>query len=307
MKFLVTGGTGTFGSAVVKYLLANTNDEIIVFSRDETKQYLLKNEISQNKRVQFVIGDVRDKNSMKKYFKDVDYVFHAAALKHIPACQENPLQAIMTNIIGTSNVFDLAIENNVKKVIYLSTDKAVNPTSVMGMTKSIAEQIVKNNNSNTEFVITRFCNLAISQGSVIPLWISQIKQGKNITLTSEQMNRYFISTNDAVDLVIKAFQLGKQGEIFIKKAKQYNLKTIAESLIKIYDSNVKIDITGIRSGEKLNEQLFSPDEFAEEYDDFYILKGDKKVILPNYVEDEATTITDVKNWLNDESKKLALV
>jgi len=299
MKFLVTGGTGTFGSAVVKHLLANTDADVVVFSRDETKQYILKNEIAHNKRVKFVIGDVRDKNSMKKSFKNVDYVFHAAALKHIPACQENPVQAIMTNIIGTSNVFDLAIENEIKKVIYLSTDKAINPTSVMGMTKSIAEQIVKNNQSNTEIVITRFCNLAISQGSVIPLWISQIKQGKNISLTSEQMNRYFISTAEAVDLVMKAFEQGKHGETYVKKAKQYNLKTIAECLLEIYNSDSKIDITGVRSGEKLREVILAPNEFAEEHDDFYILKGNQKVIIPDIVENKETTMQNLKEWIKE--------
>ena len=299
MRFLVTGGTGSFGKAVIKKLLAQTDAEIICLSRDEKKQYDLKNEFNSD-RVKYIIGNIRNRHDIEPCFNGVDYVFHAAALKQIPACQENPLQATLTNVIGSQNVFESAIKNGVKKVVYLSTDKVVNPVSVMGMTKSIAEQIAINNQSKTEIIITRFCNIAISQGSVIPLWINQIKQEKDLTLTCENMTRYFMDVNDAVDLVLTAFNQGKQGEIFIKKAKQYNLKLIAESLIKIFNSSSKVKLIGIRDGEKMSEQLFGDNELAIEKDGYYILSKNGKLLqLPNVVESEEETFKAVQKWIEN--------
>ena len=209
---LITGGTGTFGSAFLEYCIKQNAKEIRIFSRDEKKQYELKQKYLDNFKVKFYIGDVRDIESLNRAMLNVDYVFHAAAMKQVPSCEQHPMEAVKTNIIGSENVLNSAIKNNVKKVVLLSTDKAVYPTSAMGMTKAYMEKIAlqkSREQSGTEICITRFCNLISSNGSVVPLFINQIKNNQPLTITDPFMSRYFMSLQQAIELVEKAFIEGK--------------------------------------------------------------------------------------------------
>lgn len=294
MKYLITGGTGTFGRAMVERILSQGRDDVVVLSRDEDKQYWMSKEIDSD-RVKFVIGDVRNKESIKRHFQNVDYVFHAAAMKQVPSCQGNPMEAVMTNVIGTSNVLELAIENKVKKVVFLSTDKAVEPSSIMGMTKAISEAIALKmaNNANTDICITRFGNLVMSRGSVVPLFLKQAKEEKPLTLTHERMNRFMMTVDDAIDLVMYAFRSGSNGSIFVKKAKNYNLEFVARAILRITDAKSFIKLVGIREGEKLSETLISKDEKAIDCGDFFEIS--KRFSKSDLSEDYSTNTVDVEN------------
>lgn len=257
-KILITGGTGTFGKACTKYLLENTKvRKIYIFSRDEQKQFKFKNEISENdfQRISFLIGDIRDKERLIRAFNGINYVIHSAAQKHVPSCEYNPFEAVKTNIIGAENIINSAIDNNVEKVIALSTDKAVEPINLYGATKCVMEKLfIQGNNysaGKTKFSVTRYGNVIASRGSVLPLWHKNVEEGKHIYLTDKRMTRFVISIEDAILFVLKSLLNMSGSEIFIPKLKSINMFETAKLV-----SN-KIKISGIRQGEKLHETLIS--------------------------------------------------
>jgi len=279
---LVTGGTGSFGKAFIKKLLSTNFKEIRVFSRDEKKQEELRNQINNNK-IKFYIGDTRDAKSIDEACKNVDFIFHAAALKQVPSCEFYPLEAIKTNIYGTENTINAAIKHRVKKLILLSTDKAVYPINAMGMSKAMAEKVLiaksKNLNKNdTTLCVTRYGNVMLSRGSVIPHFINQIKSNKSITITNPNMTRFMMSLSQSVDLVIYAMKNGKQGDIFVQKSPAATIDTLAKALIKIHKKNNKIKIIGIRHGEKDHETLISKEEMprSKSEKNFYRIISDNR-------------------------------
>ena len=256
---LITGGTGSFGNAVLQKFINTDINEIRIFSRDEKKQDDMRRQY-QNKKIKFYIGDVREKQSIDQAIVGVDFVFHAAALKQVPSCEFYPMEAVRTNIIGTENLLDAAINNNVKKVICLSTDKAVYPINAMGVSKSLMEKVfvAKSRVSNKIKIIgTRYGNVMASRGSVIPLFYEQIKSGKPITITDSNMTRFMMTLEDAVELVLFAFENGNSGDIFVQKAPSTTIGNLAETMKKIYNSNSEIKNIGIRHGEKIHETLLS--------------------------------------------------
>ena len=272
---LITGGTGSFGTTFLKKL---SNDflfkEVRIFSRDEKKQDDLRKLINNNK-VKFIIGDVRDRISVDYAVNGCDFIFHAAALKQVPSCEFFPMQAVKTNIIGTNNVLLSAEKFNVTKVVVLSTDKASYPINAMGMSKALMEKIAfskarKLNNSFTIFNVTRYGNVMGSRGSVIPLFIKQIKEGKNITITNPNMTRFMMTLDDAINLVVYAFNNGNQGDLFVQKSPA-TVETLAEALIDLYKSKSKIEIIGTRHGEKLHETLVTKEDMlkAEDLENYY--------------------------------------
>jgi UDP-N-acetylglucosamine 4,6-dehydratase/5-epimerase len=295
---LITGGTGSFGNAVLKRLINSDIKEIRIFSRDEKKQDDMRHQLKNNK-VKFYIGDVRDKRSVDGAMKGVDYVFHAAALKQVPSCEFFPIQAVRTNVFGTENVLDSAIKHAVKNIVVLSTDKACYPINAMGISKAMMEKVAiakgrtLGDDSETKICCTRYGNVMASRGSVIPLWIDQIKAGKDITITDPNMTRFMMTLDDAVDLVIYAFQIGKNGDLFVQKAPAVTLEVLANSLIDLYRSDSKIRIIGTRHGEKLYESLVTREEMAKAEDlveyyripcdsrdlnyDTYFIEGQEKV------------------------------
>jgi len=254
---LITGGTGSFGNAVLKRFLDTDIKEIRIFSRDEKKQDDMRHAL-QNPKVKFYLGNVRDRHSVDGAMKGVDYVFHAAALKQVPSCEFFPMEAVRTNVMGTENVIDSAIEHGVKRVINLSTDKAVYPINAMGISKALGEKvaIAKSRGAgsyNTIICSTRYGNVMASRGSVIPLFVDQIKAKKPITITDPSMTRFMMTLEDAVDLVLYAFKNGKPGDIFVQKAPSCTVETLAKALIELYNSKSKIKVIGTRHGEKVFE------------------------------------------------------
>lgn len=279
---LITGGTGSFGNAVLKKFVNSDLSEIRIFSRDEKKQDDLRKKINAEK-VKFYIGDVRDYKSVKRVTKGVDYIFHAAALKQVPSCEFFPMEAVKTNIYGTNNVLDAAEENNVSKVIVLSTDKAVYPINVMGMTKAMLEKVMiakaRNlTNSKIVFCGTRYGNVMGSRGSVIPLFVDAIKNKKPITITDPNMTRFMMTLEDAVDLVMFAFENGNSGDIFVHKAPAATIEVLAQALIDLYSSKSKIKYIGTRHGEKIYETLVNREEMAkaEDLKHFYRIPSDNR-------------------------------
>ncbi len=268
---LITGGTGSFGNAVLKRFLHTDIKEIRVFSRDEKKQEDMRIKLNDPK-VKFYIGDVRNYDSVSNAMHGVDYVFHAAALKQVPSCEFYPMEAVRTNILGAENVLNAAITQHIKKVIVLSTDKAVYPINAMGMSKALMEKLMVAKAISlgyayeTVFCGTRYGNVMASRGSVIPLFVKQIKEKKPLTITDPNMTRFLMSLNDAVDLVIYAFQHGQQGDRFIQKAPASTIYDLAMALIELFNSDSKIRIIGTRHGEKLHETLLTREEFAEAED-----------------------------------------
>jgi len=309
-RLLITGGTGSFGTAVLERFLGNSKfGEIVIFSRDEKKQHDMRQNFPSAK-VKFVIGDTRDRDSVTKVMEGVDAVFHAAALKHVPTGEFFPLELVKTNILGTENVFSAAKQAKVKKVILLSTDKAVYPINTMGMTKAIAEKLMAvysgDKHSTTIFSAVRYGNVMASRGSVIPLFVEQIKKGKDITITNPEMTRFMLSLDDALDLVELALLKAEAGNIFIKKAPAATIDTVAESLIGIFKSKSKIKIIGTRKGEKIHETLASSVELADSDDlgDFfkvrtvfgldyekYFTKGVTKKISEDFSSDKAPRLS----------------
>ena len=277
---LITGGTGSFGNAFLKKIINTNIKEVRIFSRDEKKQHDMR--VSwQNDKIKFYIGDVRNYNSLNSSMKNVDYIFHAAALKQVPSCEFFPFEAVQTNVIGTENVLNCAIENHVKKVVCLSTDKAVYPINSMGISKAMMEKIAtakSRMSDNTIITITRYGNVLASRGSVVPHFIDQIKASKDITITDPNMSRFIMTLEQAVDLVLFAFSNGKQGDIFVQKAPAATIDMIANTLIDIFNTKSNIKIIGPRHGEKLYESLLSKEEFsiAEDLGDFYKVKADNR-------------------------------
>lgn len=265
---LITGGTGSFGNAVLKRFLDTDIKEIRIFSRDEKKQDDMRH-VLQNSKVKFYIGDVRDKRSVDGAMNGVDYVFHAAALKQVPSCEFFPIQAVRTNVLGTENVLDSAIQHGIKNVIVLSTDKACYPINAMGISKAMMEKVAiakarsLGENAKTIICCTRYGNVMASRGSVIPLWIEQMKAGKDITITDANMTRFMMTLDDAVDLVIYAFQNGANGDLFVQKAPAATLDVLAKSLIELYKLPTTVRSIGTRHGEKLYETLVTREEMAK--------------------------------------------
>ena len=287
---LITGGTGTFGSAFIERCLKYFPKEIRIFSRGEKKQYDLKQKYNNISNIKFYIGDIRDKSSVDKVMKNVDYVFHAAAMKHVPICEENPIEAIKINIIGSNNILDSAIEHQVKKVICLSTDKAVYPSSLMGITKAGMEKVALSKakeQNNTQIVITRFCNLLISNGSVVPLFIDQIKNNKPLTITNPNMTRFFMTLNDALDLIEEALFEGKNGDIYVKKASSCSIKFLTDSIKELLNvQNYPEKILGERPGEKTHEYLITKEElpFCSIKNNYFIISQNIKNNIDDYNE-----------------------
>lgn len=268
---LITGGTGSFGNAVLNRFLDTEIKEIRIFSRDEKKQDDMRHRLN-NPKVKFYIGDVRDKRSLDGAMMGVDYVFHAAALKQVPSCEFFPMQAVQTNVMGTENVLDSAIQHNVKNVVVLSTDKAAYPINAMGISKAMMEKVAiakarsLGDHAATTICCTRYGNVMASRGSVIPLWIEQMKAGKVITITDPNMTRYMMTLNDAVDLVLYAFINGVNGDLFVQKAPAATLQVLAEALKELYNATTEIKVIGTRHGEKLYETLVTREEMAKSED-----------------------------------------
>jgi UDP-glucose 4-epimerase len=268
---LITGGTGSFGNAVLRHFFNSDIGEIRIFSRDEKKQDDMRHEL-QTDRVRFYIGDVRDKRSVDGAMNGVDYVFHAAALKQVPSCEFFPMQAVKTNVIGTENVLDSAIEHEVKRIVVLSTDKACYPINAMGISKAMMEKVAiakgraLGENAKTVICATRYGNVMASRGSVIPLWVDQIKTGKEIAITDPNMTRFMMTLDDAVDLVLYAFENGHSGDLFIQKAPAATLDTLAVALKSLFKTDTPIHIIGTRHGEKLYETLVTREEMVKAID-----------------------------------------
>jgi UDP-N-acetylglucosamine 4,6-dehydratase len=278
---LITGGTGSFGNAVLqKFLKTDHFKEIRIFSRDEKKQDDMRNQL-KNTKLKFFIGDVRDYESIEPATRGVDYIFHAAALKQVPSCEFFPMQAVKTNVEGTQNVIKAAGQNNVKKIICLSTDKAAYPINAMGISKAMMEKVAiaeSRNLQNTIVCLTRYGNVMASRGSVIPLFINQIKNGLPLTITDPNMTRFLMSLNDAVDLVLFAFENGNQGDLFVNKAPAATIGDLAEAIKALAKVDNLINVIGTRHGEKLYETLCTREEMAkaEDMGDFYRIPADNR-------------------------------
>jgi UDP-glucose 4-epimerase len=271
VKLLITGGTGSFGKAVLnRFLHTDEFSEIRIFSRDEKKQDDLRKQLN-NPKVKFYIGDVRDQRSVETAVKGVDYIFHAAALKQVPSCEFFPVEAVKTNVLGTENVLDAAIRFGVKNVVVLSTDKACYPINAMGISKAMMEKVMvaksrDTNGKGSVFCGTRYGNVMASRGSVIPLFVKQIKEGKPITITDPNMTRFMMTLEDAVDLVLFAFENGKPGDMFVQKAPAAIIETLAKALKELYQSDAEIKLIGTRHGEKLYESLVNREEMVKAID-----------------------------------------
>jgi UDP-N-acetylglucosamine 4,6-dehydratase/5-epimerase len=277
---LITGGTGSFGNAVLKRFLHTDIGEIRIFSRDEKKQDDMRRRL-QNPKVKFYIGDVRDYRSIETAVIGVDYIFHAAALKQVPSCEFFPVEAVKTNVLGTENMLDAAMKHNVKRVVVLSTDKAVYPINAMGISKAMMEKVMvaKSRLSNTTVMCgTRYGNVMASRGSVIPLFVDQIKAGKPLTLTDPSMTRFMMTLDDAVDLVLFAFQNGNPGDMFVQKSPASTIATLAQALKEMYKSDSEINIIGTRHGEKLFETLVNREEMAkaDDLENYYRVPADNR-------------------------------
>ena len=277
---LIFGGTGSFGSAFLEKINKSKFKEIRIFSRDEKKQFDLRNTY-QNNKIKFIIGDIRDREKLLNVSNKVDYVFHASALKQVPSCEFYPMEAVKTNIIGTNNILDTCLLNNVNTVVCLSTDKAVYPINAMGMTKALMEKIAisKSRNSNkSKVVVTRYGNVLMSRGSVIPHFIGQIKNKKNITITNPEMTRFLMKLEDAINLVIYAIRYGANGQIIVPKTPAANILDLAKAVCKIYNYKFNPKIIGTRHGEKKHETLLSSEEKALsiEKSKYYLIKQDNR-------------------------------
>lgn len=305
---MITGGTGSFGNAVLNRFLDSDIGEIRIFSRDEKKQDDMRHEYQikfpeKADKIKFHIGDVRDRRSVKNAMYGVDYIFHAAALKQVPSCEFFPIEAVKTNVLGTENVLNAAIEEGVKTVICLSTDKAAYPVNAMGTSKAMMEKVIVAKSrtighEKTKICCTRYGNVLCSRGSVVPLWIDQIKEGKPITLTNPDMTRFVMSLSEAVELVLFAFKDGKSGDILVQKAPSCTIETLAKATTKLFDPDHEIKIIGIRHGEKMYETLLTNEECANAVDlgEFYRVPCDKRDL--NY--DKYFTKGDIKRKVLSE-------
>lgn len=298
---LITGGTGSFGNAVLKHFINSDIQEIRIFSRDEKKQEDLRIEYKSDK-LNFIIGDVRDFVSINSAMRGVDFVFQAAALKQVPSCEFYPMQAVKTNILGSENVLEAAARNNVKKVVVLSTDKAVYPINTMGMTKALMEKLAiskardpRVQANNGVFCATRYGNVMASRGSIIPLFIKQIKEGKPLTITEPNMTRFMMSLDESVRLVLFAFENARPGDLFVQKAPAATIITLAEALKELFNANNEIQIIGSRHGEKMYETLCGKEEMskADDLKDFYRIPADLRDLnYTKYVKNYGSKLSD---------------
>jgi UDP-glucose 4-epimerase len=307
---LITGGTGSFGGAVLKRFLVEKNfPEIRIFSRDEKKQDELRNHLKSSK-LKFYLGDVRDRASIDRAMKGVDYVFHAAALKQVPSCEFFPLEATKTNVIGTQNVIDSASAHGVQKVICLSTDKAAYPINAMGISKALMEKVAiaaARDLTGTTICLTRYGNVMASRGSVIPLFVNQIKQGLPITITDPNMTRFFMSLDEAVELVLFAFEHGRPGDLFVNKAPAGTIGNLAEALQRICNKRTDVRIMGTRHGEKLYETLCTREEMmkAEDMGEFYRIPADNRDLnYAQYFSEGEAALSDAQDYHSHNTEQL---
>lgn len=311
---LITGGTGSFGNAVLRRFLDTKVKEIRVFSRDEKKQEDMRIELN-NPKVKFYIGDVRDYDSVNVAMNGVDYIFHAAALKQVPSCEFYPMEAVRTNILGAENVLSAGLVNGVDKVIVLSTDKAVYPINAMGMSKALMEKLMvakartEGEGSKTVLCGTRYGNVMASRGSIIPLFVKQIKEGKPLTVTDPNMTRFLMSLDDAVDLVLYAYRHARQGDIFVQKAPACTIGDLAEAVKKIFKCNNKIKIIGTRHGEKLYETLLTREELAKAKDlgDYFrIVPDDRDLNYNKYFTEGAQQLSSLDDYNSHNTLRLSV-
>ena len=315
---LITGGTGSFGNAVLNRFLRTDIGEIRIFSRDEKKQDDMRHDFQARmpevaNKIKFYIGDVRNKSTLKYAMKGVDYVFHAAALKQVPSCEFFPMEAVKTNVIGTDNTLDAAIDAGVKCVICLSTDKAAYPINAMGITKAIEEKIAvakSRMSGDTKICCTRYGNVMCSRGSVIPLWIDQIRKGNPITLTEPKMTRFIMSLEEAVDLVLFAFENGKNGDILVQKAPACTIQTQAEAVCELFGGKKEeIKVIGIRHGEKMYETLLTKEEAAKAIDmgNFYAVPADNRDLnYDKYFKEGDVKRATIEEFNSDNTYRLNL-
>jgi UDP-N-acetylglucosamine 4,6-dehydratase len=309
---LITGGTGSFGNAVLTRFLETNIKEIRIFSRDEKKQDDMRNQL-KNEKVKFYIGDVRDYNSIAKAMHGVDYVFHAAALKQVPSCEFFPLEATKTNVFGTQNTIDAAVANNVKRIICLSTDKAAYPINAMGISKALMEKVAvaaSRNipNDSTIVCLTRYGNVMASRGSVIPLFVKQIEENSPLTITDPKMTRFLMSLEDAVDLVLFAFEHGNQGDLFVNKAPASTIGDLANAIKDIFKANNEIKVIGTRHGEKLYETLCTREEMqkAEDMGEFYRIPADNRDLnYSRYFSEGETDISEIEDYHSHNTVQLS--
>ena len=310
---MITGGTGSFGNAVLNRFLHTDVREIRVFSRDEKKQEDMRIALN-NPKLKFYIGDVRNYNSIHEAMQGVDYVFHAAALKQVPSCEFYPMEAVRTNVLGAENVLNAAVACGVQRVIVLSTDKAVYPVNAMGISKAMMEKLMvakarMRREGETVLCATRYGNVMASRGSVIPLFVRQIKEGKPLTVTDPTMTRFLMSLEDSVDLVLHAFEHGRQGDIFVQKAPASTVGDLAQALKELFASDAPIRIIGTRHGEKLYESLLSREEMAgaEDMDRYYRVSSDDRDLNYNkyFVEGE-TKVSALDDYTSHNTERLSV-
>jgi UDP-glucose 4-epimerase len=309
---LITGGTGSFGNAVLRRFLDTDIGEIRIFSRDEKKQDDMRN-LYKNKKIKFYIGDVRSFESINSAMHGVDYVFHAAALKQVPSCEFFPLEAVRTNVLGTENMLEAAIANKVKKVICLSTDKAVYPINAMGISKAMMEKVAAGKTrlgscGDTVIAVTRYGNVMCSRGSVIPLFISQVRKNQALTVTDPNMTRFMMSLDDAINLVLFAFQNAKGGELFIQKAPASTIGDLAESIRELFGGKEEIRCIGTRHGEKLYESLLTREEMAKavDLDDYYMVPLDTRDLnYATYFVDGQERVSKTEDYTSHSTRRLS--
>lgn len=311
---LITGGTGSFGNKMLTYFLENTEiNEVRIFSRDEEKQERMRVELA-NPKIKFIIGDVRNFETIDSAMKNVDFVFHAAALKQVPSCEFFPMEAVRTNILGADNVLNAAEKNNVSKVIVLSTDKAVYPINAMGMSKAMMEKLMVAKSRNLKgnqsiFCATRYGNVMASRGSVIPLFIKQIKEGKDITITDPEMTRFLMSLDDSVNLVLHAYDNAQNGDIFVQKAPASTIIDLAIALQHIFNAKNKIRIIGSRHGEKKYETLINREEMSKVIDlgKFYRIPADNRDLnYSKYLSEGDKNISETDDYTSQNTKRLSV-
>lgn len=310
-SFLVTGGTGSFGNVMVKHLLSIGAREVIVLSRDESKQETMRHHYN-NPSLKFIIGDVRDVDVTNRATSGVDYVFHAAALKQVPSCEFFPMEAVKTNVIGTENVIRSSIANHVKKVVFLSTDKAVYPINAMGISKAMAEKVVLSLSrptiaGDTVVCCTRYGNVLASRGSVVPLFLGQCLAGKRLTVTDPNMTRFLMTLEDSVSLVMHAFENGNAGDVFIQKASSATVNSLAHAIKKLTNSKSEISIIGTRHGEKLYESLISREEMlrAEDLGGYYrIVSDNRELNYMLYTSEGESRISKLEDYTSHNAMRL---
>jgi UDP-N-acetylglucosamine 4,6-dehydratase len=308
---MITGGTGSFGKAILKRFLSTDIGEIRIFSRDEKKQDDLRRKLN-NDKLKFYIGDVRDYNSVNEAMKNVNFVFHAAALKQVPSCEFYPLEAIKTNILGAENVMNSAVANGVERVVVLSTDKSVYPINAMGMSKALMEKCMiskarMQDKGGTIFCATRYGNVMASRGSVIPLFVSQLKNNEDLTVTDPNMTRFLMSLDESVDLVLYAYKHGEQGSIYVQKSPSSTINDLAHALIKIFNKKSQIKLIGTRLGEKLYETLISREEMSRAVDlgEYYSIPYDNKNLnYSKYFSEGEEAISTYKDYTSHNTKRL---